>query len=230
MDTTTHAFLSRSATRRTRPASPGRRALLAVAVIGAIGAAIAAPSVALAAPLPGQPAPDFSLRDLEGRTVRLADLRGKTVVLEWHNPGCPFVQKHYRSGNLPGLQKRYARADTAWLVVNSTHAGHPDHLDAAALGEHLKATNAAPTAYLLDADGRAGRAYGARTTPQLFVIDPAGKVAYAGAIDSIRSASTEDIPKARNHVAAALDELRAGKPVSVATSTPYGCNVKYAPD
>lgn len=175
---------------------------------------------------PGQPAPGFVLKDLNGKTVQLSEFKGKTVVLEWHNPGCPFVQKHYDSGNMPSLQKKYA-ADVVWLAINSTHTGHADHRDAAGYGKYMKDKGAEKVPYLLDPDGKTGMAYGARTTPHMYIIDKAGTLVYAGGIDSIRSASAADIPKAVNYVAAALDEIKAGKPVSQASTTPYGCSVKY---
>lgn len=174
----------------------------------------------------GQPAPGFVLKDISGKAVQLSEFKGKTVVLEWHNPGCPFVQKHYDSGNMPGLQKKYA-ADVVWLAINSTHPGHSDHRDAAGYGRYMKEKGAERVPYLLDPDGKAGMAYGARTTPHMYIIDKAGTLVYAGGIDSIRSASAADIPKAVNYVALALDEIKAGKPISQASSTPYGCSVKY---
>jgi hypothetical protein len=175
----------------------------------------------------GQPAPAFTLRDTAGRTVSLADFRGRTVVLEWTNPNCPFVRKHYVSGNLPKMQTGWTGRDVAWLAIASTNPGHVDFLAPAALASALRDWGAAPTAVLMDPEGAAGRAYGARTTPQLWVIDPQGVVRFAGGIDDRRSADPEDVKLARNHVAAALDELRAGRPVSVATAPPYGCSVKY---
>jgi hypothetical protein len=175
---------------------------------------------------PGQPAPAFSLKDTSGRTVSLADFRGRTVVLEWTNPGCPFVRKHYESRNLPGLQTKL-RKEVAWVLVNSTHPGHADYLAPEALAARLTGWGAAPAAILMDPEGTAGRAYGARTTPQMWVIDAAGIVRFAGGIDDKPSASAADIPVARNYVAAALDDMKAGRPVAAATAPPYGCSVKY---
>ncbi|HYF57918.1 MAG TPA: redoxin domain-containing protein [Burkholderiaceae bacterium] len=211
--------------RPTRPRLPGRRAAVVAAALAAALAAVAPPALADASP--GRPAPSFTLRDVAGRDVSLADFRGRTVVLEWTNPGCPFVRKHYVSGNLPGLQRRWTGRDVVWLAVSSTHPGHADWLEPPALAAALKDWGAAPTAVLTDPEGTAGRAYGARTTPQLWVIDPQGVVRFAGGIDDRRSASVDDVKLARNHVAAALDELQAGRPVSVATAPPYGCSVKY---
>ena len=189
---------------------------------------VAAPGPALAqSAQPGQPAPAFTLRDTSGRSVSLADFRGRTVVLEWTNPGCPFVQKHYDSRNLPGLQSRYGGAQLAWLLVNSTHPEHTDYLAPDALAARMKAWGAAPAAVLMDPDGTVGRAYGARTTPQMWVIDPGGTIRFAGGIDDKRSANPADIPTARNFVVAALEDMKAGRPVATASAPPYGCSVKY---
>ena len=181
---------------------------------------------ALAAALVGQPAPAFSVTDLSGKPVSLADYKGRTVVLEWHNFGCPFVQKHYRSGNMQALQKKYAN-DVVWLAVNSTNRGASDYTEPAKLGTQLKDFGAAPAAYLMDEPGKMGMAYGAKVTPHMYIIDPAGKVVYNGAIDDKRSANVEDVKVAKNYVVAALDELKAGKPVSTPSTNPYGCTVKY---
>ena len=192
-----------------------------------IAAALVAALPALAtAAQPGQPAPAFSLKDTSGRTVSLADFKGRTVVLEWTNPGCPFVRKHYETRNLPGLQSKHGR-DVAWVLVNSTHPGHADYLAPAALAGKLASWGAAPAAILMDPEGTAGRAYGARTTPQMWVIDGAGVVRFAGGVDDRPSANPADIPGARNFVAAALDDLKAGRPVATASAMPYGCSVKY---
>ena len=174
----------------------------------------------------GQPAPAFTATDLAGKPVNLADYKGKTVVLEWHNFGCPFVQKHYRSGNMQALQKKYG-SDVVWLAVNSTHKSSSDYTEPAKLTSQLQGFHAAPAHYLMDDPGTVGLAYGAKTTPHMYIIDPAGKVVYNGAIDDKRSTNEEDVKTAKNYVVAALDEMKAGKPVSVATTTPYGCTVKY---
>lgn len=186
-------------------------------------------SSALAAPVAtvGQPAPTFSARDTSGRAVSLADFKGKTVVLEWVNPGCPYVQKHYRSANMQGTQREAAGKGVVWLAVNSTTTDHQDYLAPAALADWMKGQKAAASATLMDADGKVGRTYGARTTPHMYVIDPAGTLVYAGAIDSKPTANPADIPGATNHVKAALAESLAGKPVSVAQTRAYGCSVKY---
>jgi len=184
------------------------------------------PLLAQAAAVVGQPAPALRAPDLAGKPVNLADFKGKTVVLEWHNFGCPFVQKHYRSGNMQALQKRFA-ADVVWLSINSTHPGHPDYQTPQALEKELARFGAAPTRFLMDESGAVGLAYGAKVTPHMYIIDPAGKVVYNGAIDDKRSANPDDVKTARNLVAEALEELRAGKPISNPVNVPYGCTIKY---
>ena len=179
-----------------------------------------------AAPNPGQPAPDFTLSDTSGKAVKLSDLKGKTVVLEWVNPECPYVQKHYDSANMPGLQKEFA-AKVTWLTINSTREGHSEFKTPQQMDAWMKKTGGAPAATLMDRDSKVGRLYGATNTPQMFVIDPKGTLVYAGAIDDKRSTRQEDVKTAKNYVVAALDEMKAGKPVTVATTTPYGCTVKY---
>lgn len=180
-----------------------------------------------AAAEPGQSAPDFRLTDLSGQQVSLSGLRGKWVILEWTNPECPFVQKHYNSGNMQSTQQQAAAAGIVWVQINSTTPNHADYRTP----QQMKTWNASMKSLhahaALDPEGRVGKAYGARTTPQMVLIQPDGKVAYHGAIDSIRSANAADIPKASNYVKQAMGEALAGKPVSVATSTPYGCSVKY---
>jgi peroxiredoxin len=191
-------------------------------------AVAAAPiSAAFAQAMPGHTAPAFTLTDLDSRRVALADLRGRYVVLEWTNPSCPFVQKHYGSGNMQSLQKRFTDDGVAWLTINSTAASHPEYLKPADQKAWLLQQGAVPTIAALDADGTVGRAYGARTTPHMYVIDPKGTLAYAGAIDDKRSANPADVKTARNFVVQALTELRAGMAVSAASAAPYGCSVKY---
>lgn len=181
-----------------------------------------------AAPQIGRAAPDFTLTDLTGNTHTLSAYKGKTVVLEWVNPECPFVKKHYdNSGNLPATQKAATADGVVWLSINSGHKGAQGDLDTTAAQSWLKAQHVAATAYLRDQDGKVGKLYDARTTPHLFIIDPAGKLVYAGGIDDIRSADAGDIAKATNFVKAALADLKAGRPISKATSQPYGCSVKY---
>lgn len=189
-------------------------------------ALIAAP--ASAAPVVGRPAPDFKLADANGKAVTLSDFRGRTVVLEWHNPGCPFVKKHYGSGNMQRTQAAAAKGGAVWLTINSGAPGKQGHMNVAEARAFVAAAQARPTAYLLDPRGVVGRAYEARTTPHMYVVNKSGILVYAGGIDDKPTANPADVNSARNHVLAALAELRAGKAVSVATSRPYGCAVKYA--
>lgn len=191
----------------------------------ATAAALLAPP-SLANAIVGQPAPAFTATDLSGKPVSLADFKGKTVVLEWHNFGCPFVQKHYKSGNMQALQKKYG-AEVVWLAVNSTNETHGDYQAPAKLSAELKTFGAAPAKYLMDEPGKVGLAYGAKTTPHMYIVDPAGKLVYNGAIDDKRSTDVADVKSARNYVVAALEEMKAGKPVSTPTTAPYGCTVKY---
>ena len=176
---------------------------------------------------PGKPAPDFTVADANGKPVKLSDQRGKYVVLEWTNPECPFVQKHYDSGNMQGLQKEFVGKDVVWLSVNSTNRSHGEFKPGAEMTRWMSSHKAAPSAVLIDDTSSAGRAYSARTTPHMFVIDPQGKVVYAGAIDDKRSADPADAKTANNFVRAALTESLAGKAVTVAQTRPYGCSVKY---
>jgi hypothetical protein len=197
------------------------------AVTGLTGLAVGT-SPAWAATVVGQRAPDFTLADANGRSVSLSDFRGRTVVLEWNNPECPFVRKHYGSGNMQRTQAAAARDGVVWLTINSGAPGNQGHMNAAEARTFLSSSGARPTAYLLDPGGNVGRAYAARTTPHMYVINGAGALVYAGGIDDRPTANPADIEGARNHVLAALSEIRAGRAVSVATSRPYGCNVKYA--
>lgn len=193
--------------------------------IGLVVALPAAPARAQA--VVGQPAPTFTATDARGQAVSLADFRGKHVVLEWTNPGCPFVQKHYDGGNMPATQKAALAQGVVWLSVNTTAKDHRDYLPPADLVAWQQKKGAAPTATLMDADGKVGRAYGARTTPHLYIVDPKGLLIYAGAIDSVASASAADIPRATNYVNQALGEALAGKAVTQAQTRAYGCSVKY---
>jgi len=196
--------------------------------LAAAAVALSLPTFAAWAVTIGQPAPAFELKDTSGKTVKLADFKGKHVVLEWVNPGCPFVVKHYGSQNMQGLQKAYTAKDVVWLSVNSTAKSAGDYLEPAALNAKLvKEWGAAPTAVLMDESGKVGRAYAAKTTPHMYVIDPAGKLVYAGGIDDKRTSNQADVKTANNFVKAALSESMAGKPVSTPTATPYGCSVKY---
>lgn len=176
----------------------------------------------------GQPAPDFSALDTTGKTVKLSDFKGKHVVLEWTNPGCPFVVKHYGSGNMPALQKEFTGKGVVWLAINSTETGSADYRKPADLATWLAGQKATPTATLMDESGRIGKAYGARTTPHMYIVNPQGVLVYAGGIDSIPSARVDDIKTATNYVRQSLGEALAGKPISAAVTRPYGCSVKYA--
>jgi peroxiredoxin len=175
----------------------------------------------------GAPAPDFSLPSSDGRTVRLADFKGKVVVLEWFNLGCPFVRKHYQGGAMQALQAELAAKGVAWLTVNSTNPKHGDHLSPEQQDAQAREKGLKSAAVLLDPDGAVGRLYGAKTTPHMFVVDPAGNVAYQGAIDD-QPLPAGDPKAAKNHVRAAVEELLAGKAVSTPETRPYGCGVKYA--
>lgn len=178
---------------------------------------------------PGKPAPDFTVLDSKGKTVRLSDFKGKTVVLEWTNQDCPYVRKHYETGNMQALQKEAAAGGVVWLTVSSSAPGlqgHVNGLEADALTQQRKA---APAAFLLDPAGTVGRLFEARTTPHLYVVDGAGLLAYVGAIDDRPSANQGDVKGARNYVREALAALAVGKPVPVASTRAYGCSVKYGP-
>lgn len=195
--------------------------------LAAVAAAMSFSASVFAAAAVGQTAPAFSAVDTTGKTVSLADFKGRTVVLEWVNPGCPYVKKHYDSANMPATQKSTMAKGAVWLSINSTHAGASDYLQPAALAGWMKDKGGAPTATLMDADGKVGRAYGARTTPHMYVIDPKGTLAYIGAIDSKPTANPADVKTATNYVNQAVAEVTAGKPVSQPVTQAYGCSVKY---
>ncbi|HVE53840.1 MAG TPA: thioredoxin family protein [Ramlibacter sp.] len=197
-----------------------RRALVALPALFFLAASHAAPAV-------GQAAPDFTLRDATGKPVKLSDHRGKYVVLEWTNPGCPYVRKHYDSGNMAATQQDAIAKGVVWLSINSTEKSSGDYMEPAKLVAWQSGRKARPTAMLMDEDGVAGKAYGARTTPHMYMVDPQGKLVYAGGIDSIPSSQADDIPKAVNYVRQAVAEATAGKPISAATTRAYGCSIKY---
>jgi len=195
----------------------------------ALLAALAYAAPLLAAPASvGAPAPEFSASDSKGHKHSLSEFKGKTVVLEWNNPECPFVRKHYGSGNMQKQQADATAAGVVWLTVNSGAKGKQGYMDGTGADAYVKETGAKPTVYLLDADGTVGKAYGARTTPHMYVIDGQGTLRYAGGIDSVQSTDQDDIKGATQYVRQVLTELSSGKPVSVATSQPYGCSVKYS--
>lgn len=173
-------------------------------------------------------APNFTLTSSIGNKHSLSDFKGKTVVLEWTNYDCPFVKKFYGANAMQKWQDAYTKKGVVWLSICSSADGKEGFFDTKTVATRMKDAKAAPTAYLMDADGTVGRMYGAKTTPHMFVINPEGVLVYAGAIDSKRSTDAADIAGATNYVAAALDAIMAGKPVETKTSTPYGCSVKYA--
>ena len=178
-------------------------------------------------PAVGTNAPDFSATDSKGKTQSVSQYKGKYLVLEWFNPECPFVKKHYGSGNMQKLQEEFTGKDVVWLTIDSSAPGKQGHLTADEANEKITKLKMKSTALVLDADGQAGQTYGAKTTPHMFVINPEGKIVYQGAIDSRNSTNTADIPTATNYVKAALEESLAGKPVSAAITRPYGCSVTY---
>ena len=175
----------------------------------------------------GEPAPAFSAPDISGKIVRLGDYAGKTVVLEWTNDGCPFVGKHYDSGNMQALQQKYTAAGVVWLTIASSAPGEQGYVTPAEAKADLARWRAAPTDFLLDPDGTVGRLYDARATPQMVVIDRTGRLVYMGAIDDTPSTRLADVKTAHNYVAAALDAVAAGQPVAVASTRAYGCSIKY---
>jgi len=182
---------------------------------------------ALAQVVSDQAAPDFTLTDTNGLKHSLSDYKGKFVVLEWANPDCPFVQKHYNSGNIPQLQKQYTAKGVIWLTVDSSAQGKEGYYPPQGLNKFMADKGGSPTAVFADTDGRIGHLYGAQTTPHMFVIDPQGKLIYQGAIDDTPGTDTADLTTAKNYVSAALDAAMNGKPVAVNTTKSYGCSVKY---
>jgi peroxiredoxin len=198
---------------------PFTRFLFALAIL---------PSLALADAVPGKPAPTFETKDAQGKTRKLSDYKGKWLVLEWYNKDCPYVKKHYESGNMQKLQKTYTDKGVVWLSVISSAKGKQGYLEPSETIKNAKSKHSAASAILLDPSGKMGKAYGAKTTPHMFVINPKGEVAYAGAIDNNDSSDPAVIPESKNYVAAALDEGVAGKPIETPSSRSYGCGVKYA--
>ena len=180
-----------------------------------------------ATPRVGEAAPTFTLKDVAGKEYSLADLKGKFVVLEWVNYDCPFVGKHYKSGNMQKLQKQYTEKGVTWLSICSSAEGKQGHFEMPDLKERIAKEKAVPTAYLIDESGDVGKKYEAKTTPHMFVINPEGVLLYAGGIDDKATTDTDDIASATNYVRAALDAAMAGQEVKVSASKPYGCSVKY---
>jgi peroxiredoxin len=193
-----------------------------------IVAAIAVGSpLLLSAARVGQPAPDFTAMGSDGKAYHLADLRGKYVVLEWHNNGCPYTQKHYNSGNMQDLQKKWTAQGVAWFSVLSSAPGKQGYMTAAQENDYMAKMHAAPTAALLDPTGAVGHLFDAKTTPQMIVINPQGLLIYDGAIDNRPSEDPNTLRGALNYVSLALEQSMAGKPIQTPTSRPYGCSVKY---
>jgi peroxiredoxin len=188
---------------------------------------IATAAFALEPPAVGSAAPGFSLPDAKGQTHSLSQYKGKYVVLEWFNPECPFVKKHYGSGNMQKLQDQYTSKGVVWLTIDSNAPGTEGNITPEQAQKISASWKTHETALLLDPEGKVGRAYGAKNTPNMVIINPDGKIAYEGAIDSKASPNPADIPSSTNYVKAALDESLAGKSVSTPQTKPYGCSVKY---
>ena len=205
-----------------------RRALAGALALAPLLAVLNAQAQGMAAV--GQAAPEFSALDALGKSHKLSDFKGKLVVLEWTNPGCPFVKKHYsgdKTGNMQSLQKEFTTKGVVWLSINSTEAASVDYLTPDKLTSWQREKSAVPTAMLMDESGKIGQLYGAKTTPHLYIISPQGVLLYAGGIDSVASSRVDDIKTATNYVRQGLTEALAGKPVSVAVSKAYGCSIKY---
>lgn len=181
----------------------------------------------LAAPEIGKPAPEFMGNDVNGKHVMLSELKGKTVVLEWTNPDCPFVKKHYDGGNMQSLQTAATADGVVWVTIDSSAKGKEGNYPATELSKIYTDKKAAFSHLMVDEDGKIGTLYGAKTTPHMFVIDKDGILVYAGAIDDKASADKADIATSKNYITAALADLKAGKPVETSSTNPYGCGVKY---
>jgi len=196
-------------------------------ILSVVTSLIAAAAFALEPPPVGSAASDFSLPDANGKTHSLSQYKGKYVVLEWFNPECPFVKKHYGSDNMQKLQTEYTSKGVVWLTIDSNAPGTEGNITPEQAQKITSSWKTHQTALLLDPDGKAGRAYGAKNTPHMVLINPDGKIAYEGAIDSKASPNPADIPSSTNYVKAALDESLSGKTVSTPQTKPYGCSVKY---
>src|SRR5438270_4177282 len=175
----------------------------------------------------GEAAPDFTATDSNGKTQHPADLKGKYVVLEWHNQGCPFTKKHYESGNMQRLQKEWTAKGVAWFTVISLAQGMQGFVTPSQENDYVKSMKAAPTAVLMDPGGSLGHLYSAKTTPHMFIVDPSGTLIYNGAIDDHPTSDQSDIANSKNYVSLALQQAMGGKPVAEAATRPYGCSVKY---
>ena len=195
--------------------------LLLITLLGTAAAAQGAPK-------PGDKAPDFTLQGADGKSYTLSDYAGQYVVLEWLNHGCPYVKKHYGSGNMQATQAKQTADGVVWLSIVSSAPGKQGYEPPAQAQKTAEGCGSKATAVLLDTDGKVGKEYGAKRTPEMFIINPEGEIIYHGAIDSNSSANPADIKTATNYVNAAMAEAKAGKPVSQASTQPYGCGVKYA--
>src|SRR5881398_3740990 len=193
----------------------------------ALSSLVATTLFAADSPPVGAAAPDFNLPDASGKTHSLSEYKGKYVVLEWFNPDCPFVKKHYGSDNMQKLQQDYTSKGVVWLTVDSNAAGTEGNITAEQAQKIMKSWNTHQTALLLDPESKVAKLYGAKNTPNMVIINPEGKIVYEGAIDSKASPNPADIPSSTNYVKVALDESLAGKPVTTSTTKPYGCSVKY---
>lgn len=197
-----------------------KTSLCLLALVGLVATTWAAPEV-------GKPAPAFSLKDASGAEKSLADYKGKYVVLEWVNFGCPFVRKHYDTQNMQNLQKELTGKDVVWLSICSSAPGKQGYVEPSEVAATVKKEGSNASAYLLDSDGKVGKLYGARTTPEMYIINPEGTLIYSGAIDDNAKPDKDTVAGANNYVKAALAEAEAGKAVSNPTTKPYGCSVKY---
>jgi peroxiredoxin len=199
-----------------------RKSFLLLGVLATLAVTLVAYAVRV-----GNAAPDFTGTDSNGKTHKLSEYQGKYVVLEWTNNGCPYTQKHYESGNMQALQKEWTAKGVVWFTVLSSAPGEQGYMTASQENAYVGKEHAAPTAVLLDPTGVIGHAYEAKTTPHMFVIDPSGKLIYAGAIDDHATTDPEDIKSSKNYVSDALSASMAGKPVATSYTRPYGCSVKY---
>jgi peroxiredoxin len=194
-----------------------------------VGVLVTTGGISLAEVQVGKQAPDFTLTDTNGKTHHLSDYKGKYIVLEWYQPDCPFVRKHYNSGNMQALQKEYAAKGVVWLSIDSSAAGQEGYYPSAELNQISTKSGAVRTALLLDADGKVGHLFGAKTTPDMYIINPQGVLVYQGAIDDKPSTDLADVKTAKNYVKSALNAVMGGQTVATASTRPYGCSVKYAP-
>jgi AhpC/TSA family len=199
--------------------NPRRSILQACAVLGLMASAFAVKV--------GDPAPGFTAVDSNGKQQHLSDYKGKFVVLEWHNQGCPYTKKHYESGNMQSLQKEWTAKGVVWLTVISSAPGTQGFVTPSQENDYLKTMNAGPTAVLMDSGGSLGHLYAAKTTPHMFIVDPNGTLIYNGAIDDHPTSDQSDIANSKNYVSTALQQATGGKPVAEAATRPYGCSVKY---